>query len=778
MGNGKLRAALVATPAAIAAIAIASHGCGSARKVEGGGPPGTSELNLEITSVLLPQGPADGPKVTFRATDRTGAAIDVLAELAKAASKTVPYLSNGPRFTFAQMEPDGSATSWYESTVNPAPFTPPAGATSSPAAATQPGSQQAPAGNPSSRITANGDGTFTFAFGAPTTPESRRDASKPLVAGMWLERIADRPGGGPKRWPSAATRITTASGAPAAPHEAVADVACNTCHVQLRAHDRRETVQLCKTCHAGGAGVVYKDPESGENLDFRAMIHRIHSGANLPSVRAGGHFFIVGFQQRVSDFSATELPALREATECTVCHRGGADSDAWKTKASFVACTACHDNLRFGSAGKSCELGVDDVQPCDHKLSPGTVTESSSCAQCHTPGATSPPIGPDIVHRNDLVQLASRWKYEIVQVTVGDDRKPVVQFRVSKDGAPDDIKGDPAWQQGAASRLFVDMAWPTTEITNEGAGFVDATVKSPQFPSGTPGPGQPVQVNALTASTPVGGQTNVFQVTSPTAVPPQLSSLRVVLEGHPAEGTGASALRIPVPNAVQDVAVGGGTPAARREIVSADTCNACHGELSAHGANRNATPAVCVACHTPRTTDFVRVVQARNRTTPPPIPSATEAPVDFKVLVHEIHAADIRKTPVTVFGFGGNPTTFPAAFPGSTGRCTICHVGDSYRLPLRPEVEDTTTEAGDPAVAGDPAEKRLGRTIAVCTSCHDMVRFDTNAGRPFCNTLVPVNSAECTHSGGAQEEGSCASCHAAGSAFDTARVHPIAEKPQ
>lgn len=95
-----------------------------------------------------------------------------------------------------------------------------------------------------------------------------------------------------------------------------------------------------------------------------------------------------------------------------------------------------------------------------------------------------------------------------------------------------------------------------------------------------------------------------------------------------------------------------------------------------------------------------------------------------------------------------------------------------------PEVQDTTVKVGDPAAQGDPAEQRVGRTIAVCTSCHDMVRFDTNVQRPACNTLVPVNTAECTHSGGAQAEGSCASCHAAGGAFDTARVHPMTEKPQ
>jgi OmcA/MtrC family decaheme c-type cytochrome len=776
-----LRGVIVAAPAVLAAVLVSSHGCGSARRTESAAPTGASELNVEITSVQLPQSATDVPKVTFRATDRSGALVDVLAEMGRAASKTVPYISNGPRFTLAQMEPDGSATNWYEATANPGAFTPPAGVTPSPAPTTQPNFQQAPASNPASRITANADGTFTFAFTAPTTPAERRDASKPIVAGMWIERIANRQSGGPKRWPAATTKITSASGTPPGPHEAISDVACNTCHVELRAHDRRETVQLCKTCHAGGSGgVVYRDPESGENIDFRALIHRIHSGAELPSVRAGGHFFVVGFGQSVSDFSDVELPALRSATECTVCHNGGANADAWKTKASLVACTACHDNVKFdGSGATDCKLGTDEIQPCNHLDSPGTITAAANCAGCHTPGNASPPIGPDVAHKNALVGLASRWKYEIVNVTVGSDRLPVVQFRVSKDGVPSDVKNDAPWKQPAgASRLFVDVAWPTTEFTNEGANFSDPTVVSPEFPApaGTPGPGQPVQVNALVASTPVQGQTDVFQVTSPTPVPAQFSSIRVVLEGHPAEGT--PAVRVPVPNAVQDVAIGGGAPAARRQIVSAETCNACHSEVSAHGANRNATPAVCVVCHTPRTTDLERVVQAEHLAQNPAPAGTPEASVDFKVLIHAIHGADIRKTPYTVHGFGGSTNTFPAAFPGQTGRCTICHVNDSYRLPLKPEVLDTTVRTRDPNALATVSEQRLGPITAVCTSCHDMVRFDTSAQRPICNTLVPVNSAECNHTGGTQSEASCASCHAAGGAFDTAAVHPINEKTQ
>jgi hypothetical protein len=44
----------------------------------------------------------------------------------------------------------------------------------------------------------------------------------------------------------------------------------------------------------------------------------------------------------------------------------------------------------------------------------------------------------------------------------------------------------------------------------------------------------------------------------------------------------------------------------------------------------------------------------------------------------------------------------------------------------------------------------------------------------MCNTLLPLNSAPCIHSGGAQEtDAGCAACHGAGQNFDIATRHPI-----
>ncbi|HEY6929142.1 MAG TPA: hypothetical protein VJA66_05645, partial [Thermoanaerobaculia bacterium] len=61
--------------------------------------------------------------------------------------------------------------------------------------------------------------------------------------------------------------------------------ACNTCHNPLSAHGgSRQDVKLCATCHNPQtvAGTPNIDPDTGNTIDFKVMIHKIHSGENLP----------------------------------------------------------------------------------------------------------------------------------------------------------------------------------------------------------------------------------------------------------------------------------------------------------------------------------------------------------------------------------------------------------------------------------------------------------------------------------------------------------------
>src|SRR5262249_601316 len=79
---------------------------------------------------------------------------------------------------------------------------------------------------------------------------------------------------------------------------------CNSCHNPLQAHGggRRE-VGLCRLCHTGQAGAI--DPDTGNTLDFRVMIHKIHAGKQLPTVLngpVGTRYEFIGFQGAVSTF--------------------------------------------------------------------------------------------------------------------------------------------------------------------------------------------------------------------------------------------------------------------------------------------------------------------------------------------------------------------------------------------------------------------------------------------------------------------------------------------
>ena len=70
---------------------------------------------------------------------------------------------------------------------------------------------------------------------------------------------------------------------------------CNKCHDSLAFHGgSRDGMDLCIMCHTPQT----IDPDTGNTVDMKVMTHKIHMGSELPSVKAGKPYQIIGNDQR------------------------------------------------------------------------------------------------------------------------------------------------------------------------------------------------------------------------------------------------------------------------------------------------------------------------------------------------------------------------------------------------------------------------------------------------------------------------------------------------
>ena len=123
--------------------------------------------------------------------------------------------------------------------------------------------------------------------------------------------------------------------------------------IPLSAHGgSRRDVKLCVLCHSPQT----TDPDTGNTVDFKVMIHKIHRGENLPSVEAGTPYVIIGNSSSRSTTSRTSSSRRTSATAQT-CHRPR-DGDAGRRRAGTrtrarAACGSCHDDVNFGRPART-----------------------------------------------------------------------------------------------------------------------------------------------------------------------------------------------------------------------------------------------------------------------------------------------------------------------------------------------------------------------------------------------------------------------------------------
>lgn len=451
-------------------------------------------------------------------------------------------------------------------------------------------------------------------------------------------------------------------GNPAVERQVVATDACQTCHNPIVIHGgtRRET-GLCVTCHTDQT----TDPETGNTLDFKVLIHRLHAGAGLPSVEAGTPYQIVGFRQNLFDFSSGTWP--QDLRNCTTCHTGGAQSDNFKTAPNSAACTSCHDNVNVATGENH----------------PGGRKEDSKCASCHVPDGLE--FDASITGAHTIPLNSAKIKgvnFEILAVEGGGPgASPQVTFKISDNQgvaiAPADM-----------DNLGVTLAGPTSDYTYR----VTETI----FRAGTDQPPAAEDAGA-----------GAYRYTFEAKIPEDATgSFAIGLEGYVMETIDGveNPVRVAGYNPVSYFSLDGGEPEARRAVVDGELCSACHQTLALHGGQRQNTE-YCVLCHNPSASD-----EARR-----PEESLPPTSINFRVLIHKIHRGrELSEIPYLVYGFGGRAFDFSnVLFPGDLAACQTCHLPGTYSLPLSAGVQPTViTQAGDLLRAVLPVQ-------STCTACHD-----------------------------------------------------------
>ncbi|MBI2680867.1 MAG: OmcA/MtrC family decaheme c-type cytochrome [Candidatus Solibacter usitatus] len=442
--------------------------------------------------------------------------------------------------------------------------------------------------------------------------------------------------------------------------DVVRTTSCNQCHDPLSAHGgARKSTELCILCHTPQT----TDPDTGNTVDFKVMVHKIHQGEGLPSVEAGVPYQIIGFGQGVNDYSSVVFPA--DVRTCEKCHdpnSGAAQANAYLANPTRDACGSCHDNVNFATGENHSADSLPEIS-------------DRQCANCHTPEGELD-FDPSIKGAHVIPRLSKSLPgtvFTLIRVDNGAaGKQPAVTFSVKdKSGAPIPLS--------AMTRLGLDLAGPTTDY----AGVISE--------------------NALGAAANADGS---YTYTFTAAIPATATgTFSIGIEGYRnvklLPGTKKEVtVRDAGANQVLSFSVDGSPVAERRKVVAIENCNQCHSSLSVHGDNRNQT-VLCVLCHNPNGTDVARRPAEEN-------PPET---IDFRTMIHKIHTGEELNSEFTIYGFGGSKNDFTdVRFPGDRRNCEKCHVPGSQQLPLNDNLLSVVTPRG----YTNPTPP----TAAACLACH------------------------------------------------------------
>ncbi len=483
-----------------------------------------------------------------------------------------------------------------------------------------------------------------------------------------------------------------AGGAVAKRRDIITNASCNKCHTDLNFHGgSRRGLDGCVQCHVPAyEDVTNLNPETGADMDMTVMTHKIHAGATLPSVIAGGKYTWVGFGNSVADFSFVNMPS--DVRNCAFCHDGKASQgDAHLTNPTRSACGSCHDNVNFATGQNHINL----PQPTDNL-----------CKNCHIPEGELE-YDASIKGAHTVPQQSAMLPKVIAAITSVENAQPgqkiTVNFTLKKeDGSTWDIK--------TINGMGMILSGPTTDYVSPTArGYVREDPRATATLSGATY--RYTFTNALPADakgTFTVGLDGRHQV--------------ILLEGTLKQRT----VQYNINNQIFHFSVDGSAVVPRRTIVSTAKCNGCHANLALHGNNRNQV-GTCIQCHNPVETDAaVR-----------PAALMPAEGLDMALMIHRIHAGDRQERDYTIYGRSSIAYNFnKVVYIGGLNNCTTCHEGTSYMVPVK-----ASADKRDPRGYLNPVKP----ATAACIGCH--VSLD-EASHALANTSQLGESCGVCHGAG------------------------------
>lgn len=524
---------------------------------------------------------------------------------------------------------------------------------------------------------------------------------------------------------------------------------CNECHGTLTGHGTRVEMALCILCHYPGVN----DPDTGQSVDMKSMIHKIHMGSKLPSNVKGADYEIAGtsFKSVVFPYRTGDSFSNNTLYDCTKCHKAGkdakgntygADVDKWKTNATREKCTTCHDTTTFdGSTTITVTTGAGlttNLTATPHLG--GTQADDALCVVCHSNADDKDYQSNSVpgAHLNPMNStLNTGLTFSIISVQAVSGSTVTVQF-VAKDGtgAPYTLIGGTAAGADAVTIAVSYLTGTNPEYDNTAATwrqftasgtaetFIRAKTKTVSSTSVNPAAVYDVGsssyiVSVGTITMPAGPGVGAISIYgSKLVIVPTLADKNL----HRTASQHITRAYAPTAFWYFDLATGTQVTSAsslRRDVVSYDKCNACHTNIAIH--SRPGTQ-LCVMCHAPNL--YAKATAAY-----------PDGSGNLKDMIHAIHGG----ASTTVF-YGMNPVT--AEMPNSVRNCLICHISAATAgLPLptggvKGSMKTGTTNTAFDGTAIPPIK-------AACTSCHDNA---ATAAHADLNTSAGVETCDVCHS--------------------------------